>query len=187
MTSSNGNIFRFTGHLCGEFTGNRWILRTKASDAELWCFDLPLNKRLSKQSWGWWFETPSHPLWIHCNEFANTPMSNPAAWLNLDTLRITLTLPWSGAPPVFRAEWVLLSQNGYSLFSGCRSGHSSQQGKTNCGVYFSQQASWSPSVMGRNKWYLSHTYILRLLSRFILRNSKSLKIYWVKYQCRVQW
>ena len=27
-----------------------------------------LNKRLSKQSWGWWFETPSHSLWRHCNE-----------------------------------------------------------------------------------------------------------------------
>ena len=38
MTSSNGNIFRVTGHLCGEFTGPRWILRTKASDEELWCF-----------------------------------------------------------------------------------------------------------------------------------------------------
>ena len=38
MTSSNGNIFRVTGHLCGEFTGPRWIPRTKASDAELWCF-----------------------------------------------------------------------------------------------------------------------------------------------------
>ena len=38
MTSSNGNIFRVTGHLCGEFTGDRWIPRTKASDAEPWCF-----------------------------------------------------------------------------------------------------------------------------------------------------
>ena len=35
MTSSNGNIFRVTVHLCGEFTGPRWILHTKASDAEL--------------------------------------------------------------------------------------------------------------------------------------------------------
>ena len=34
----NGNIFRVTGHLCGEFTGHRWILHTRASDAELWCF-----------------------------------------------------------------------------------------------------------------------------------------------------
>ena len=38
MTSSNGNIFRVTGHLCGELTGDRWILHRKASDAELWCF-----------------------------------------------------------------------------------------------------------------------------------------------------
>ena len=38
MTSSNGNIFRVTGHLCGEFTGLRWIPRTKANDAELWYF-----------------------------------------------------------------------------------------------------------------------------------------------------
>ena len=37
MTSSNGNIYRVTDPLCGEFTGHRWIRRTKASDAELWC------------------------------------------------------------------------------------------------------------------------------------------------------
>ena len=30
-------------------------------------FDLRPNKRLSKQFWGWWFETPSRPLWCHCN------------------------------------------------------------------------------------------------------------------------
>ena len=29
-------FFRVTGHLCGEFTGHRWIPRTKASGAELW-------------------------------------------------------------------------------------------------------------------------------------------------------
>ena len=31
-------------------------------------FDLPLNKRLSKQPLGWWFETPIFPLWRHCND-----------------------------------------------------------------------------------------------------------------------
>ena len=31
-------FFRVTVLLCGEFTGHRWIPRTKASDAELWCF-----------------------------------------------------------------------------------------------------------------------------------------------------
>ena len=38
MTSSNGNIFRVTGHLYGEFTGQRWIPHTKASNVEFWCF-----------------------------------------------------------------------------------------------------------------------------------------------------
>ena len=37
IASSNGNIFRVTGHLCGELTGPRWIPHTKASDVELWC------------------------------------------------------------------------------------------------------------------------------------------------------
>ena len=118
MTSSNGNIFRVTGHLCGEFTGPRWIPHTKACDADweteifwyspelssllyslykiplaqacfplarpnfhlhslvsqpvMWSFDvffdLRLNKRLSKQWRGWWFETLPHPLWCHSNE-----------------------------------------------------------------------------------------------------------------------
>ena len=51
-------------------------------------FDLHLNKRLSKQSWGWWFETPLHPLWRHCNECrnkgvkSNTPLpSNVSTWI----------------------------------------------------------------------------------------------------------
>ena len=45
MTSSNGNIFRVTGPLCGEFTVHRCIPLTGASDAELWCFfDLRLSK-----------------------------------------------------------------------------------------------------------------------------------------------
>ena len=44
----------------GEFPAQRPV--TRSFDV---FFDLRLNKRLSKQSWGWWFETPSHPLWRH--------------------------------------------------------------------------------------------------------------------------
>ena len=39
-------------------------------------FDLRLNKRLSKQSWGWWFETLSRRLWCHCNVFSHTSTLN---------------------------------------------------------------------------------------------------------------
>ena len=38
-------------------------------------FDLRLNKRLSKQSWGCWFETPSRSLWRHCNAFSQSHRS----------------------------------------------------------------------------------------------------------------
>ena len=62
MTSSNGNIFHVTGPLCGEFTAQRPVERS-------FCvfFDVRLYKRLGKQSWGWWSETLSHPLWPHYN------------------------------------------------------------------------------------------------------------------------
>ena len=46
----------------GEFPSQRPV--TQSFDV---FFDLCLNKQLSKQSWGWWFGTPSRPLWRHCN------------------------------------------------------------------------------------------------------------------------
>ena len=46
----------------GEFPAQRPV--TRSFDV---FFDLRLNKRLSKQSWGWWFETLSRRLWRHCN------------------------------------------------------------------------------------------------------------------------
>ena len=84
VTTSNGNIFRVTGLLCWEFTGNRWMPCTKASDAELkmFFFYLPLNKWLSKQSWVWWFETPSRSLWRHCNRETTLNFNVVSHWLN---------------------------------------------------------------------------------------------------------
>ena len=42
-----------------------------------------LNKRLSKQSWGWWFETPSHSLWRHSYYLQAHDMSKMhVAWLS---------------------------------------------------------------------------------------------------------
>ena len=61
---THDEIFRVTGHLwgnslvTGEFPAQRPV--TRSFDV---LFDLRLNKRLSKQWWCWWFETPSRPLW----------------------------------------------------------------------------------------------------------------------------
>ena len=46
----------------GEFPAQRPV--TRSFDV---FFDLRLNERLSKRSWGWWCETPSRPLWRHSN------------------------------------------------------------------------------------------------------------------------
>ena len=68
MKSSNGNIFRVTGSLCGEFTGPGELPTQRAVTRSFDVFfDLRLNKRLSKQPWGWWFETPSWSLWRQFN------------------------------------------------------------------------------------------------------------------------
>ena len=50
-----------------------------------WCgalifSDLSMNKRLSKQSWGRWFGTPSRSLWRHCNAYCK--------WISWNTLQI---------------------------------------------------------------------------------------------------
>ena len=68
MTSSNGNIFRVTGPLCGEFTGpDEFPAQRPVTLSFDVFFDLRLNKRLSEQPWGWWFETLSWSLWRHRN------------------------------------------------------------------------------------------------------------------------
>ena len=48
--------------VAGEFPSQRPVTRSFAV-----FFDLCLNKRLSKERWGWWFETLSCPLWRDCN------------------------------------------------------------------------------------------------------------------------
>ena len=44
-------------------------------------FDLYLNKRLSKQSWVWWFKTP---LWRHCTALADNQIENQVIANKLD-------------------------------------------------------------------------------------------------------
>ena len=68
-TSSNGNIFRVTGCLWGEYTGHRWIPHTKTSDAELWYFLRSTPEQTVKQTTRrQGFETLSRSWWHHCNE-----------------------------------------------------------------------------------------------------------------------
>ena len=44
---------------------------------------------LNKQSWGWWFETPSHSLWHHCDVHNswNIPYAQRRLWKRFRLLR----------------------------------------------------------------------------------------------------
>ena len=72
----------------GEFSTQRPLTRSVDD-----FFDLRLNKRLSKQSWGWWFETLSRPLWRHCNVI-RTIVWLLACGCLLAGIRLINWLPW---------------------------------------------------------------------------------------------
>ena len=110
MSSSNGNIFRVTGHLCGEFPGQRLV--TRRFDV---FFDLRPNKRLSKQSWGWWSETPSSSLWRHRNERPSTgsPIHEKTIFISRRAPNLQYKANrWTYLP---NAGWVLHSPAGCSV------------------------------------------------------------------------
>ena len=62
------------------------------------CVDLRLNKRLSKQSWGWWFETLSRPLWRHSNAIGNRTHYN-------DVIMSEMTSQITSLKLLFRCKW----------------------------------------------------------------------------------
>ena len=56
-------------------------------------FDLRPNKRLSKQSWGWWFATQCFPWWRHRNLFAVFhPCFGMCRWYRCSTSGSTITV-----------------------------------------------------------------------------------------------
>ena len=68
----------------GEFPSQRPV--TRSLDV---FFDMCLNKQLSKQLWGWWFETPSRSLWRHCQGLVK---SGPQIWPQLTVCVFTIIL-----------------------------------------------------------------------------------------------
>ena len=134
MTSSNGSIFRVTGHLCGEFTGLRWIPHTKASERSLYIFfDLRPNKRLRNNCEAGDLRRIRH-LWHHSNVKTSCGSVGELFYvyhktyhrlLNYKTIyRIyplfrqfqhffhpwgRITIPWYGNPMRYKSEFLVLS------------------------------------------------------------------------------
>ena len=70
----------------GEFPTQRPV--TRSFDVY---FDLRPDNRLSKQSWGWWFETLSHSWWRHCN--GKPPVTGPKGTSNAEPRCFLCRLP----------------------------------------------------------------------------------------------
>ena len=98
--------------------------------------DLHLNKRLSKQSWGWWFETPSHSLWRYCNVYANFS-SLMAPW-------IAKAMTWD------LAHWLSYQyRNFYTLTSSILCiHHETCWAETNSSVLFYLTESTAADIVG---------------------------------------
>ena len=99
MTSSNGNFSALLA-LCagnspvtGEFPSQNPV--TRSFDV---FFDLRLNKRLSKQSWGWWFVTLSRSLWRHRNVKFDNRVYNDESLANTFVHYFLLSSFQQGAP-----------------------------------------------------------------------------------------
>ena len=73
---------------CDVVTGEFPAQRPVARSFDVF-FDLRLNKRLSKQSWGWWSETPSRSFRRHCN--VRIPIINMRG--SLDGLSFIVRIP----------------------------------------------------------------------------------------------
>ena len=94
MTSSNGNIFHVTSPLCGEFTGpSEFPTQRPVTRSFNVFFDLRLNKPLSKQPWGWWFETLSRSLWRHRNDLPDILiLQTGAQWWRKENYYVILSV-----------------------------------------------------------------------------------------------
>ena len=103
----------------GEFPAQRAV--TRSFDV---FFDLRLNKRLSKQSWGWWFETPSRSLWRHHNGIAilvGVVGSSPAALTVTGQLLKAELSDHLGRPCWINADLLLFQENIEVSSAKCRS------------------------------------------------------------------
>ena len=77
-------------------------------------FDLRLNKQLSKQSWGRWFETPPRSLWRHCNGMMGKQHRPGYSVTYFPVMRVTCLAEHFWAPPEMMLYWGLLMKTSAS-------------------------------------------------------------------------
>ena len=78
--------------------------------ALMFFYDLCPNKRLSKQSWCWWFETRKHSLWRHCNGFR----LNNFQWIPRKFILCSRLNRWHGLISAYYSHSLVSDRNSQS-------------------------------------------------------------------------
>ena len=81
--------------------------------------DLRLNKRLSAQSWGWWFETPLCSLWRHCNP-NQMNVERTGLWNNMACLLTSLVPLMKAVQLCFKKALLTTKYYWLTVFVLCR-------------------------------------------------------------------
>ena len=118
----------------GEFPTQRPV--TRSFDV---FFDPRLNKRLSKQWRGWWFETPSRSLWRHYNAFRRQWLCS--LWISME---LTVSNLHSNT------QWIAnIAHSFYFIFPKfCRSNinfgweHFNDKNVYHCKTWWSFETTW---------------------------------------------
>ena len=93
----------------GDFPAQRQV--TRSFDV---FFDLRLN---NKQSWGWWFETLSRPLWRHCN-IKSTVTYMKQVQVHVHTAEAILCILWQWRPRCWTAPFQMTPSDGHHTYIG---------------------------------------------------------------------
>ena len=133
----------------GEFPTQRPVTRSYGV-----FFDLRLNKRLSRQSWCWGFETLSRPLWRHCNE------STIQYWRIIMVIKKhwATEAEYSGSITWLMTTWIVASPGFQQpLCWLCRM----SRPLSSCGIHFNQLRN-----LNLEKWSYVETYLYFSLNKF---------------------
>ena len=145
----------------GEFPAQRPV--TRSFDVY---FDLSPNKRLSKQLWGWWFETQSRPLWRHRNGCMDKRLTHWGRVTHICVGNITIIGSDNGLSPGRRQD--IIWTNAKLLFFGPLGTNFSEILIEILTFSFKKMrlkvssAKWRPFCLGLN--VLNHLYMLGVVT-----------------------
>ena len=169
MTSSNGDIFRVTGPLCGEFTGpGEFPTQRPVTRSFDVFFDLRLNKRLSKQPRGRWFQTQLWSLWRHCNGPCKIPVT-VTTYLELGPIQMTTFLSKFKIPGQYKILHMIRQLRSHGVCKILLRSDHQEMNYTRTEFPSNLKCGWKYSVTCSFRFWVDNSIIGKILLSFTKR------------------